>query len=75
VGINAARLLARRIEQQRQWERADAVRAGEQPETDPDADELIGMEEDLRLYARRAGQPTRKRLVDGRWQEEDVVGY
>jgi hypothetical protein len=73
VGINAARMLARRIEQQRQWQRAEAVRSGEQPESDPDADVLIDMEEDLRIYARRAGYATRKRLVDGRWQEEDVV--
>jgi hypothetical protein len=73
VGINAARMLARRIEQQRQWEQAEAVRAGEQPETDPDVDGLIGMEEDLRIYARRAGYAMRKRLVGGRWEEEDVV--
>jgi hypothetical protein len=66
-------MLARRIEQQRQWQQAEAVQSGEQPDTDPDAAELIGMEEDLRIYARRVGSAARKRLVDGRWEEEDVV--
>ena len=72
MSADAARTLARRIAEHQQWQRAEAVRAGEQPPLDPDADDLVEMDEDLRIYAKRAGQRMRKRLIEGRW-ETDVV--
>jgi hypothetical protein len=70
VGVDAARLLARRIEQQQHWRQAEAVRSGDQPANDPDADSLVDVAEGLRLYARHVG--LRKRLVDGRWLTESA---
>ena len=70
VGVDAARLLARRIEEQQHWRQAAAVRSGEQPANDPDAASLVDMAEGLRLYARHVG--LRKRLVNGRWQTESA---
>ena len=72
MSADAARTLSRRIAEHQQWQLADSVRSGEQPSMDPDAEDLVEMGDDLRLYARRAGQRMRKRLIDGRWQT-DVV--
>jgi hypothetical protein len=66
-----AALLYRRIEQQRHWEQADAVRDGRQLPVDPDGDELEELGDGIRIYAvRRDGETIRrcKRLIDGRWQ-------
>lgn len=72
MSADAARTLARRIAEHQQWQRAEAVRSGRQPPVDPDADDLVEMAEDLRIYARRAGQQMRKRLIDGRWETDTV---
>ena len=72
VSADYARTLSRRIAEYQQWQLAEAVRSGDQPHMDPDAADLVEMADDLRLYARRAGQRMRKRLIDGRW-ETDVI--
>jgi len=76
----SARTLLARLEQQAHWERADAVRRGEQPAIDPDAWELEELRDGLRLYRTREehrdlvdGRPAlviqrlTKHLVDGWW--------
>ena len=73
MSADAARTLSRRIAEYQQWQLAEAVRSGEQPNVDPDVADLVEMADELRIYARRAGQPMRKRLIDGRW-ETDAVG-
>jgi hypothetical protein len=76
MDTNGARHLQARIAQHQHWLLADAVRAGEQPATDPDADRLEEMGDGYRLYApeQTAGadgvtlRRLRKTLVDGRWE-------
>jgi hypothetical protein len=76
-----AQTLRARLEQQEHWRQADAVQRGDQPATDPDAWDLEGTTEGLRLYSTREehrelvdGRPAlviqrlTKRLVDGRWE-------
>ncbi len=76
-----AQTLRARLEQQEHWRQADAVQRGEQPAIDPDAWDLEGLTEGLRLYSIREehrelvdGRPAlviqrlTKRLVDGRWE-------
>jgi hypothetical protein len=72
VSADLARTLSHRIAEYQQWQRADAVRAGEQPNMDPDAADLVEMADDLRLYARRAGERMRKRLIEGRWETDFI---
>jgi hypothetical protein len=72
--------LRKRIEEQRHWRRAAAVRDGRQPATDPDQFELEEIGEDVRYYGREqqrtavAGRPVlvtfrmTKTLVDGSWE-------
>ena len=69
---DTARLLALRIAQHEHWCRALAVREGFQSPADPDAAELVDMADDLRIYAREARGQLRKRLVEGRWENEYV---
>jgi hypothetical protein len=61
MDANGARELERRIREQEDWRRADAVRQGEQPSRDPDAGEL----EEIRDGVRRYGSETREEIVDG----------
>lgn len=69
-----AETLRLRLEQQRHWSQAEAVRDGRQPRVDPDIDELEELSDGIRRYSvRRAGAGARrmcKRLVDGMWQYE-----
>jgi hypothetical protein len=61
MDASGARELERRIQEQEDWRRADAVRQGEQPSRDPDAAEL----EEIRDGVRRYGRETREEIVDG----------
>ena len=60
---NGARHLRRRLASHAQWQQAAAVQQGEQPSSDPDAQELVDFEGDVRRY--RDGLC--KRLIEGRW--------
>jgi hypothetical protein len=62
MDANGARELERRIQEQEDWRRADAVQRGEQPTRDPDAGGL----EEIRDGVRRYGSETREEIVDGR---------
>ena len=62
MDVNGARELERRIQEQDDWRRADAVQRGEQPARDPDAAEL----EEIRDGVRRYGSETQEEIVDGR---------
>jgi DNA-nicking Smr family endonuclease len=62
MDANGARELERRIQEQEDWRRADAVQQGEQPSRDPDAADL----EEIRDGVRRYGTETREEVVDGR---------
>jgi hypothetical protein len=62
MDANGARELERRIQEQEDWRRADAVQQGEQPSRDPDAADL----EEIRDGVRRYGSETREAVVDGR---------
>jgi len=64
MDTNGARHLRRRLESHEQWRRAAAVRCGEQPTADPDADALVEFAHGFRRY--RDGMS--KRLVGGRWE-------
>jgi hypothetical protein len=61
MDANGARELERRIQDQEDWRRADAVQRGEQPSRDPDAAEL----EEIRDGVRRYGCETRQEIVEG----------
>ena len=63
MDANGARALTARIEQHQHWREAPAVHDGRQPATDPDARELVGIVDGVRLYA----GGLEKRLVDGAW--------
>jgi hypothetical protein len=76
-----AQQLRVRLAHQEHWDRADAVRRGEQSRVDPDALELEEIRDGLRLYSIREESrrivegsaeivTTRmtKRLVDGWWE-------
>lgn len=54
--------LRKRIAEQEHWRLADAVRRGDQPARDPDAQELERFSGSVRSY----GCDTREHLVDGR---------
>jgi hypothetical protein len=76
--------LRKRIEEHQHWRQADAVRDGRQPASDPDAQELEEIRDDIRFYGweqqsatvdgRAATVSLRvvKRLVDGRWERDEV---
>src|SRR5438067_529320 len=53
--------LRKRLEEQRHWQQAEAVRDGRQPATDPDAFELEELGEGARYY----GRDEQRRIVDG----------
>jgi len=76
--------LRKRIEEQRHWEQAEAVRDGRQSATDPDSCELEELVDGVRYYGREEqvtvvdGRPSlvtyrlTKALVDGWWQRSNV---
>jgi hypothetical protein len=63
MDARGAEHLRRRIEQHQHWRQAQAVQEGLQPSVDPDADDLLELRDDLRIYRDRHA----KRLVDGWW--------
>lgn len=79
MDIVGAQQLRRRIEEQRHWAEAPAVRDGSQPGADPHAPELEDIVDGTRLYGRETAHErvegrhalvTRrmtKRVVEGRW--------
>jgi hypothetical protein len=80
MDANGARELSKRLEAQEHWRQATAVLAGEQPASDPDAQDLEELGEGVRRYGvetqrttveGRPGFVTHrlcKRLRDGRWE-------
>ena len=62
MDANGARALLARIELDH-WQQADGVRDGRLPDVDPDADRLVGVDDDLRVYKGGA----EKRLTGGVW--------
>lgn len=69
MDAKGAEALRQRIEQQQHWRQAQAVRDGLQPALDPDADDLLELRDDLRIYRDRQA----KRLVDGWWHAHVYV--
>jgi hypothetical protein len=63
MDARGAEHLRRRIEQHQHWLQAQAVREGLQPALDPDADDLVEIRDELRIYRDRQA----KQLVDGWW--------
>jgi len=76
--------LRKRLEQQRHWQQAAAVREGRQPATDPDSPELEEIVDGVRYYGREEqrmtvdGRPAlvtvrmTKTIVDGEWMRSFV---
>ena len=72
--IAGAEQLEQRIARHAHWRQAAAVLDGRQSAVDPDADHLVGLGENVRIYAAVASRPGavtgetfEKRLVDGWW--------
>jgi len=63
-----AKELRRRLEAQRHWRRASAVRAGAQPAADPDGSDLDAFGGHVRSYGRDGDHRMVKILTDGRWE-------
>jgi hypothetical protein len=59
---NGARELSKRLEAQAHWRQAAAVQTGEQPASDPDAQDLEELGEGVRRY----GLETQRTTVEGR---------
>jgi len=80
MDANGARELSKRLEAQAHWRQATAVQTGEQPTSDPDAQDLAELGEGVRRYGIETqrttveGRPALvthrlcKRLRDGRWE-------
>jgi|SRR5437588_8516650 len=80
MDANGARELSKRLEAQEHWRQAPAVVRGEQPATDPDAQDLEELHDGLRRYGVETqttthdGRPALvthrfcKRLRDERWE-------
>jgi hypothetical protein len=80
MDANGARELSKRLEAQEHWRQADAVLSGEQPASDPDAQDLEELGEGVRRYGVETQRTTFeglpalvthrlfRRLVDGRWE-------
>jgi hypothetical protein len=70
VDAAGAETFRQRLEQQKHWVEADAVRDGRQPRMDPDVYSLEELRDGLRIYSarREGGEPWCKRLVDGVWE-------
>jgi len=76
VDAVGAQKLQWRIEQQQNWQQAQAVTDGRQPLVDPDLEALETFEDDVRLYAPRTRGVSEvrlcKRLVDGVWENSTL---
>jgi hypothetical protein len=68
MDAKGARQLQKRLEAHEQWCRADAVRDGRQPATDPDRADLERIGDGVRYYA--GGMS--KTLVDGCWERSVI---
>ena len=80
MDANGARELTKRLEAQAHWRQATAVQTGEQPTSDPDAQDLGELGEGVRRYGIETqrmtveGRPALvthrlcKRLREGRWE-------
>ena len=80
MDANGARELTKRLESQAHWRQATAVQTGEQPTSDPDAQDLHELGEGVRRYGIETqrttveGRPALvthrlcKRLREGRWE-------
>jgi hypothetical protein len=66
MDVSGAEALRLRIEQQRHWRQAAAVRNGDQPPVDPDSHALRELRGGERLYGAEPGGFV-KRLVGGAW--------
>ena len=62
MDANGARELTKRLEAQAHWRQATAVQTGEQPTSDPDAQDLDELGEGVRRY----GIETQRMTVEGR---------
>ena len=62
MDANGARELTKRLEAQAHWRQATAVQTGEQPNSDPDAQDLDELGEGIRRY----GIETQRMIVEGR---------
>jgi N-acetyl-anhydromuramyl-L-alanine amidase AmpD len=62
MDANGARELTKRLEAQAHWRQATAVQTGEQPTSDPDAQDLEELGESVRRY----GSETQRTTVEGR---------
>ena len=62
MDANGARELTKRLEAQAHWRQATAVQTGEQPTSDPDAQDL----DELGQGVRRYGIETQRMTVEGR---------
>lgn len=80
MDANGARELTKRLEAQAHWRQATAVQTGEQPTSDPDAQDLDELGDGVRRYGIETqrmtveGRPALvthrlcKRLREGRWE-------
>ena len=80
MDANGARELTKRLEAQAHWRQATSVQTGEQPTSDPDAQDLDELGEGVRRYGIETqrmtveGRPALvthrlcKRLREGRWE-------
>jgi hypothetical protein len=87
MDANGARELTKRLEAQAHWRQATAVQTGEQPNLDPDGQDLDELGEGIRRYGVETqrttvdGQPALvthrlcKRLRDGRWETSFEVEH
>jgi hypothetical protein len=71
VEAGGAEALRWQLEQQANWRQAEAVGDGRQPSVDPDREDLVRIENGMRVYAARMvrGDVVQlcKRLIDGVW--------
>ena len=74
MSVSAFEALQLRLEQQRHWELAIAVRDGHQPSVDPDLSRLIELGSGQRVYS-GVSEPFVKRLVAGAWRLEERSLY
>ena len=80
MDANGARELTKRLEAQAHWQQATSVQTGDQPTSDPDAQDLDELGEGVRRYGIETqrmtveGRPALvthrlcKRLREGRWE-------
>jgi hypothetical protein len=66
MDVSGAEALRLRLEQQRHWRLAAAVRDGRQPPIDPDSHALSELHQGERVYRPAAGRYV-KRLIGGSW--------